>query len=214
MVNLYYFKMFILFLKAVLIGLSIAMPIGPIATLLIKNSLTRGFKSGLAVGLGAALVEGIYSFVAASGFAFVEKFLSEYLLAIKLICGVLLILLGLFEIKNATKNHSQEIKMKEWGFFKTTFLVMLLTLANPVTIVFFAGVFAAISNSHFDVLSICVISFGAFFGSLAWTSGLSFFVAKMRHKISQKWIKRIRVASGVIIGSFGVYGVLGAILVG
>lgn len=198
--------MFFLFLKAILIGLSIAMPIGPIATLLIKNSLERGFKSGLAVGLGAALVEGIYSFIAASGFTFVAKFLSEYLDEMKLVCATLLILLGLFEIRNATKVSTAEIKMSQHGFAKTVFLVMLLTLANPVTIVFFAGVFSAISANNFDAASIAVISFGAFVGSLSWTASLSFFVAKIRHKISQKWITRIKIISGLMIGSFGIYG--------
>ncbi len=185
------------------------MPIGPIATLLIKNSLERGFKAGLAVGLGAALVEGIYSFIAASGFVVVAKFLDQNLSALKLSCGLLLIALGIFEIINATKNSGKEIKMKEQTFFKVTFFVMLLTLANPVTIVFFAGVFAAISNTSFSATDIAIISFGAFCGSLLWTANLAYFVAKMQHKISKKTVTRVKIISGILIGGFGFYGVLG-----
>lgn len=200
--------MFLLFCKAALIGLSIAMPVGPIATLLIKNSLTRGFKSGLAVGFGAALVEGLYSFIAASGFAIVAHFLNNYLAAIKLFCGLLLVLLGLYEIKNCGQNSSQEIKIKYQGFAKTAFLVMLLTMANPVTIIFFAGVFATIAGNKFDSLSIAIISLGAFTGSLSWTAGLSYAISKIRHKISQKNLKLIKIISALLIMSFGIYGII------
>jgi putative LysE/RhtB family amino acid efflux pump len=199
--------MILLFFKAFLIGLSIAMPIGPIATFLIKNSLERGFKAGLAVGFGAALVEGIYSFVAASGFVLVAKFLNNHLTEIKLFCGILLILLGIFEVKNAAKISTAEIKMKRHGFFRTAFLVMLITFANPITIVFFAGVFATISGNNFGALDIAIISCGAFCGSLSWTASLSFVISKIRHKISQKKIIQIRLISGLIIAGFGVYGI-------
>lgn len=198
--------MILLFLKAVLIGLSIAMPIGPIATFLIKNSLERGFKAGLAVGFGAALVEGLYSFIAASGFAFVAHFLNNYLDAMKLFCGFLLVMLAIFEIKSCDKNSAKELKIEYQGFAKTVFVVMLLTMANPLTIVFFAGVFATMSNNNFDALSIALISFGAFAGSLSWTASLSYFIAKIRHKISQKWMMQIRLISAFIIAVFGLYG--------
>lgn len=199
--------MFFLFLKAILIGLSIAIPIGPIATLLIKNSLERGFKSGVAVGLGAALVEGFYSFVAAGSFAFIATFLNDYSNVMKLVCASLLIMLGIYEIKKATQISDSEIKMKNHGFTKTVVLVMFLNITNPMTIVFFAGVFAAIGAINFDAVSIAIISFGAFFGSFSWSVFLSFAVAKMRHKISQKWIKILKIISGIMIAGFGIYGI-------
>lgn len=199
--------MIILFLKAALIGLSIAMPIGPIATLLIKNVLERGFKAGLAVGVGAAIVEGLYSFIAASGFAIVAKFLDNYLDVMKLLFGFLLVLLGILEIKSCDQISTKELKLKYDGFCKTVFFVMLLTMANPITIVFFAGVVATISGNNYDALSIAVISLGAFTGSLFWTSSMSYAIAKIRHKISTKTMLKIKLISGLIISGFGLYGI-------
>lgn len=204
--------MFLLFCKAMLIGLSIAMPVGPIATLLIRNSLTRGFKAGLAVGFGAALVEGLYSFIAASGFAIIAHFLNNYLAAIKLFCGLLLVLLGLYEIRNCAQNSVRNLEMKYQSFAKTAFLVMLLTMANPVTIIFFAGVFATIAGNKFDGLSIAIISCGAFAGSLSWTAGLSYVISKIRHKISEKNMMLIKIISALIILSFGIYGITSNLL--
>lgn len=199
--------MLVLFCKAALIGLSIAMPIGPIATLLIKNSLERGFKAGLAVGFGAALVEGLYSFIAASGFAIVAQFLDNYLDAMKLCFGFLLVVMGILEIRKSAEISSKEIKIRYDSFAKTAFLVMLITMANPVTIIFFTGVFAAIAGNNYNATSIAIISFGAFVGSFSWTAGLSYTIAKIRHKISDQTMRRIKLISGIIIAGFGLYGI-------
>ena len=42
-------------LQGLLLGLSIAAPVGPIALLCIRRTLDRGFMSGLVSGLGAAM---------------------------------------------------------------------------------------------------------------------------------------------------------------
>lgn len=203
--------MLIVLLKGFIIGLSIAMPIGPIAMLLIRNTLERGFKFGLAVGLGAALIEGFYSLIAASGFAIIAQLLNDYLIQIKLSSALLLIVLGIFEIKNSSANSSKEIKIKQNGFAKTVILVALLTAANPMTIVYFTGVFAAISSNNFDFLKVILISIGAFLGSISWTTFLSYSVSKMRHKISPKWVKIIRIISGLMICLFGIYGIINSL---
>ena len=68
----------LLFLKSMLIGLSIAMPIGPISVLAIKNCLARGFAIGFATSFGASITEGFYAFVATGGLVFISKFLTTY----------------------------------------------------------------------------------------------------------------------------------------
>ncbi len=198
--------MLFLFLKAALIGLSISMPIGPIATLLIKNTLERGFKAGLAVALGASLIDGFYGFIAASGFSFIAQFLDNYLDFMKFFFGFLLVMMGIFEIKNSNKNSKKGIKLKHQSFFKTLFFVMFLTATNPITIIFFAGIFATISDSNFNNFTILLMSFGVFIGSFSWTFGLSCAIAKIRHKISAKIMMRIKLISGLIISGFGLYG--------
>ena len=93
--------MFLLFLKSILIGLSVAMPIGPISTLAIKNCLTRGFKIGFATSFGASITEGFYGFVATGSLVFISKFLTTYISEVKIVSGAALILLAAYEIKTA-----------------------------------------------------------------------------------------------------------------
>jgi len=55
------------FLKAMLIGVSIAAPVGPIGLLTIQRSLQLGPRAGLATGLGAAVADALYGAVGAYG---------------------------------------------------------------------------------------------------------------------------------------------------
>ena len=57
------------FLSSLLIGLSIAAPVGPIGLLTIQRSLEHGPRAGLATGLGAAAADAVYGAIGAYGVA-------------------------------------------------------------------------------------------------------------------------------------------------
>jgi threonine/homoserine/homoserine lactone efflux protein len=56
-----------LFAQSLLIGLSIAAPVGPIGLLVIQRTLRHGAAVGLATGLGAACADALYGAVGAYG---------------------------------------------------------------------------------------------------------------------------------------------------
>jgi threonine/homoserine/homoserine lactone efflux protein len=60
-----------LFAQSLLIGLSIAAPVGPIGLLVIQRTLQRGALVGLATGLGAAAADALYGAVGAFGVTWV-----------------------------------------------------------------------------------------------------------------------------------------------
>ncbi|RBH36052.1 hypothetical protein C3F00_045060, partial [Pseudomonas sp. MWU13-2860] len=57
----------ILFAQALLLGLAIAAPVGPIGLLCIDRSLRQGPWVGLATGLGAATADALYATLGALG---------------------------------------------------------------------------------------------------------------------------------------------------
>jgi putative LysE/RhtB family amino acid efflux pump len=57
------------FVKGMLLGLSIAAPVGPIGVLCIRRTIAYGFFAGFAGGLGTALADALYAALAAFGFA-------------------------------------------------------------------------------------------------------------------------------------------------
>jgi threonine/homoserine/homoserine lactone efflux protein len=58
---------FLLLMKAAVIGLSIAAPVGPIGLLCMQRTLTSGVKVGFASGLGAASADSVYGDIGAFG---------------------------------------------------------------------------------------------------------------------------------------------------
>jgi threonine/homoserine/homoserine lactone efflux protein len=58
--------------KGIIIGFSIAVPVGPIGVLCINRTLVQGRISGLVSGLGAATADAIYSCIAGFWFTFIK----------------------------------------------------------------------------------------------------------------------------------------------
>ena len=66
-----------LLLKGLVIGFSIAAPVGPIGVLCIRRTLVQGRLYGFVSGLGAASADAIYGAIAGFGLTFISNFLVE-----------------------------------------------------------------------------------------------------------------------------------------
>jgi hypothetical protein len=64
-----------IFWQGIIIGFSIAAPVGPIGVLCIRHTLAHGRLSGLLSGLGAATADAFYGSVASFGLTFISMFL-------------------------------------------------------------------------------------------------------------------------------------------
>lgn len=81
-------------IKGLIIGLSIAVPVGPIGILCIRRTLARGRMVGFLSGLGAATADGLYGAIAGFGLTFLVDFLIGRQIWLRLIGGALLCILG------------------------------------------------------------------------------------------------------------------------
>jgi threonine/homoserine/homoserine lactone efflux protein len=196
-----------MFLQGLLIGLSIAAPVGPIGVLCIRRTLAFGWKTGFISGLGAASADAIYGSIAGFGLTFISAFLVRQQELLRLAGGLFLCYLGVRtllarpaqSVSNATEAKSDSLT----GAYLSTFL---LTLTNPLTILSFAAIFAGLglasgagSASHAVILVI-----GVFIGSALWWLLLTSIAGLFRQRITPKamlWINRI---SGLIILGFGI----------
>lgn len=83
------------FLKGMVIGFSIAAPVGPIGVLCIRRSLADGAWVGFSAGLGAATADAAYGCVAGFGLSAISGFLIAQQLWVDLFGGAFLCYLGL-----------------------------------------------------------------------------------------------------------------------
>ncbi len=193
-----------LLLKGWMIGFSIAMPVGPVGLLCIRNSLTYGMICGLISGLGAACADAIYGALAGFGVTAVSDFLSSHWALLQCMGALFLCYLGIttFYAKSG-KMIAESNTMSRSRIFLSTFL---LTLTNPLTILSFAGVYAGlgIGSGSTSMMHALVTTVGVFIGSAVWWLILSFAASFFKEKMNEKasiWLNRL---SGSVIFGFGI----------
>ncbi len=195
-------------LRGLIIGFSIAAPVGPIGVLCIRRTLAEGRASGLVSGLGAATADAIYGCIAGFGLTFISSILVSQQGWLRLVGGGFLCYLGL---RTFLARPAEQAALAEGnglvGAYASTFV---LTLTNPMTILSFAAVFAGlgVASASGNYVSAGVLVLGVFIGSALWWLTLSGSVGLFRAKFDPhglRWVNRI---SGVIITGFGLLALL------
>lgn len=189
------------FAQAMLIGLSIAAPVGPIGLLCIQRSLDGGFRLGLATGLGAACADGIYGAIGAHGVHGVAQSLQTARPALALGGGVFLLWLGWRTWRQAPTVGLAEgaLRMPVLRAWATT---ALLTLSNPMTILSFVGIFAALGGRATGA-GPGVMVLGVFLGSAAWWLLLAGGVSMLHRRLPARLLERARQGSALLLLGFG-----------
>ena len=187
-----------------MIGFSIAAPVGPIGVLCIRRSLKDGALSGFAAGMGAATADAAYGCVAGFGLTAVSGFLIRHGTALRLLGGMFLCYLGIRTFLSRPKAApNSECAGNRFSIYATT---LLLTIANPATILSFAMVFAALGlGSRIDYLAAGSLVAGVFAGSAAWWLVLSVSAGHFRTRLNDAWIGVVNRVSGAILAAFGIY---------
>jgi threonine/homoserine/homoserine lactone efflux protein len=193
--------------KGLVVGFSIAAPVGPIGVLCIRRSLRDGMAAGLAAGLGAATADAAYGAVAGFGLTTVSGFLIGHRFWIGLFGGAFLCCLGVRAFLG--KPASEAAPEKGAGLGATYASTVLLTLANPATILSFAVIFAAFGlGAKIDYAAASSLVAGVFAGSALWWLILSGSVSLVRSRMSPTWMLAVNRVSGAVLIGFGAYAFL------
>lgn len=191
-------------LRGIILGFSIAAPVGPIGVLCIRRTLAQGRLVGLVSGLGAATADMFYGMVAAFGLTAISGLLVSQAFWLRLIGGVFLLYLGVrtFVAEPAAKAAIAEGAGLVGAFLSTLFL----TITNPMTILSFMAIFAGLGvGDTGSYLGAAVLVLGVFLGSGFWwlllSGGVSLF-RSLFNLTALRWVNRL---SGLIILGFAVY---------
>lgn len=193
----------VLFAQSLLIGLSIAAPVGQIGVLAIQRTLDHGRAAGLATGLGAAFADAVYGAVGAFG----VTGLIAWLLGVKVwlgLFGAAFLLYLAWRI--ATKPPVRRIDTHAppgtlLRFVSGTFV---LTLSNPTTILSFMAVFGALAGRA-PAASPWAMVFGVLVGSALWWLVLAGVVGLLRDRFDERWQRGVQWCSAFLLASLAVW---------
>ncbi len=193
-------------------GFSIAAPVGPIGVLCLRRTLAHGRASGFISGLGAATADAAYGAVAGFGLTTVTRFLTGEQAWLRLLGGCFLLYLGGKTLRS--RPAVPTAAPHTFGLAKDYAATLLLTLANPATILSFIAVFAGLGlgsvAGNFTAATQLVA--GVFLGSAAWWLLLSGMVGWFRETLTTDhliWVNRFSGASLIGFGLAALLSLLG-----
>ena len=189
----------IAFAKGIIIGIVIALPVGPVGMLCVRRTLFEGVSYGLASGVGAACADAIFGIVAGFGLSVLRDWILSWEDWLGAAGGIYLIYAGLRALAATRAAGDPEPLAGErlFGAFASAFL---LTITNPVTVLSFAAIFAKVGiDPAASYSGIAVLVAGIFTGSALWWLGLALGIAPVRRHAGRTVLRWVNRVSGAIL---------------
>jgi threonine/homoserine/homoserine lactone efflux protein len=201
-----------LFLTTAGVGLAIAAPVGPMAMLCIRRTLSGGPRAGLAIGFGIASGDAAYGLIAALGLVGISQFMLAYDRPLHLLAGMVLLYLGVRALLQKAPADSADgngdrklVQLGSAGALRAYASALLLTLTNPQTVIMFAALFTTLAprGAFSPAIALTTVG-GVFAGSIAWWCLLVSVVSLARHAIGARLRVAIDRVAGLTLAAFGV----------
>jgi threonine/homoserine/homoserine lactone efflux protein len=193
-----------LLIEGIIIGIVVAVPVGPLGLLCINRALSLGPSCGLCSGLGVATADALAAGIAALGITLISTFLADHQIFIRLVGGVFLCAIGIkiYMMRPSSKAAPKTVNGL-LGAYATTFL---LTFSNPVTVLSFIAISAGggMESLRGHYLGAGVLMLGVFSGSALWWFALFVGLTTFRDKFNLRILGWIHRVSGAVIAGFGV----------
>lgn len=190
--------------KGIIVGLIVAVPVGPIGVLCLCRTLTEGRLHGIVSGLGAATADAVYGFVAMFGISAISGLLVRGEIWFRLLAAIALGFLGfkLYFSQPAKAVCSTEKRSLSGDYISTFFL----TLTNPTTVLTFIAMFAALGAAAAKRSFIYggELVLGVFIGSALWWLVLGSGLRIFDLQLNQDGMKKVRKVAGLIIAGLGI----------
>lgn len=194
------------FFSYVLLGLSLAAPIGPINAAQLDKGIKSGFLHAWFLGIGATSVDALYMLVVYFGSVHFlsSDFMKTFLFSFG--CFVL-IYTGIEGVMSAGK-ITQHRNAKGDSVVKCFFSGFLLSLTNPLTILFWLGIYGSVlakTANTYETEQLILYSCAIFTGILCWDIAMAALASTFRRYLAATFLTAVSVISGLSLIGFGIY---------
>jgi threonine/homoserine/homoserine lactone efflux protein len=202
-----------LLLKGFVVGIVIAVPVGPVGVLCIRRTILEGRVAGLSSGTGAATADAMFAVIAGFGLTALSDWLFGYQDWLRVGGAAFLFYVGIsaFMHDPAKPRTPQQAPDSLLANGASTFA---LTITNPVTILSFLAIFAGLglTGREMTMAGVATLVFGVWLGSLSWWVALAVGAGLFRHQFTRSHLVWINRGSGGILVLCGI-GLIGSLFV-
>ncbi len=192
------------FVQGIIIGLTLAVPVGPISLLCIRRAVADGRLHGIVSGLGVATADTFYAAVAVLGLTFISGFIVDWQFLFRAVAGLALIVIGGKVFLTIPSPHGENGEHEP--YLRNYLSMLAITLANPMTLLFFLvvlpGLGFVLGGSGFVASLEFVL--GIFSGSCGWWIVLCGGLGLVRSRLTCENLRIINRISGALIVLFGI----------
>ncbi len=192
-----------LFIQGIIIGLTLAVPVGPISLMCIQRSIADGRVHGIISGIGVASADSFYAAVSVLGLTIISGLIISQQYLFRSLAGLVLIFVGIRVFLAVPARAGA--REKHESFLKDYLSTAAIAIANPLTLLFFMVIvpgFGIVIHGN-SVSSALEFVGGVFFGSVLWWILLCGSVGTVRARISERNLRLINRVSGILISCFG-----------
>ncbi len=192
------------FLIGAAAGYAIAIPVGPIAVLIVRTGLRRGFRVAAAAGAGTATVDLIYAIGAVLVGAAIVASLGPVLVPLRLAAAAVLIGLALRGLLQLRARRVAAETDDSRSVVRTYLLFLGLTLLNPATVTYFVTLAVGLPEIAQDAGSRIAFAVGAALASLSWQSVLAAIGAALHTRLTPRIELATTLLSSAILVAFAL----------
>ncbi len=196
-------KTLLILKNGLFIGFLIQLAIGPIFLFVVNLTLQKTLLDGLMGVLAATIVSYIY--IALSVFG-IGKLLENKKIkkVFGIISAIILIIFGGIIIKGAVSSITSETLVNTTNLFSSFASVFLLAISNPLSIVFFTGLFSTKAIEHnYAKKELYFFGLGFGFSTLVFMGGSVLILSLLKGTIPTIVIQILNMIVGVLIIGYG-----------
>ncbi|CAO3418097.1 LysE family translocator [Azospirillum endophyticum] len=209
--------------SGLVMGLSVAAPVGPMGMLCIERALAGGFRAGFAAGLGAATVHALYAALVTAGLVHLAPAAGVWSLYGRLAAAAFLLWVGWRVLARSLERTAVPAigpgmspqpdstagpRLAVEGAAGSYAAAVALTMTNPVTLSFFMMLVPAIpggAKPQTGWVGALILPFGVFTGSALWWLVLSGAVGLARAHVTARTVGLINRTCGLAIVALALF---------
>jgi threonine/homoserine/homoserine lactone efflux protein len=192
------------------VGVLLALPMGPVNVLGLQRAVQRGFFGGMAAGLGIMLGDGLIALCAAMGVNAISGAIRDYRTAIQIVGGLALIVAGakLYFTKPEFASAEEAADATLFDYVWDIPQTFLLTITNPGAVLGLIAIFGGVSSfveieGYIDALTMVAAIMG---GSFCYWLVVSRLISDIRHTLDEarmaqwgRWAALVLIGFGCLL---------------
>ena len=186
------------FLLGALAGYAIAIPVGPIALLILRTGMAEGRRAAMAAGAGAATADLVYSTAAMLAGPPLVTLITPVLRPARLVAAGLLLALAARGLRAAELGGAPRQPAPAARTYATVFA---LTLLNPSTVIYFASLAVGLPAVSSEPAARAAFVVAVAASSLSWQWLLAGAGSALHGRVPPRVGRLTGIASALIIGA-------------